>query len=274
MFSLAITTVILVFLLAFVCEYVDSTLGMGYGTTLTPVLLVMGFAPLSVVPAVLLSELVTGAAAALLHHRAGNVHFDFRNDRGHRIARKMGKLGYVPRSADSRIAMVLGGCSLLGAVVAVFVAVEIPALYLKLFIGAVVLAMGVVILVRRGATPRFSWARITGLGVLAAFNKGLSGGGYGPLVTSGQILSGVRSRSSVAITSLAESFTCLVGVITYLALGGGIDWKLAPVLVVGALLSAPVAAWTVKRLRIDKFTTVVGVATAVLGALTIYKALM
>ena len=64
MFSLAITTVILVFLLAFVCEYVASTLGMGYGTTLTPVLLVMGFAPLSVVPAVLLSELVTGPATS------------------------------------------------------------------------------------------------------------------------------------------------------------------------------------------------------------------
>ncbi|MGM0627569.1 MAG: hypothetical protein ACQETZ_05360 [Candidatus Fermentibacterota bacterium] len=91
-----------------------------------------------------------------------------------------------------------------------------------------------------------------GLGVLAAFNKGLPG---------------FRSRSSVAIASLAESFTCL-------ALGGGIDWKPAPVLVVGAVLSAPVAAWTVKRLRVDKFTTVVGAATAVLGALTIYKALM
>ncbi|MFO7950643.1 MAG: TSUP family transporter [Candidatus Fermentibacteraceae bacterium] len=98
-----------------------------------------------------------------------------------------------------------------------------------------------------------------GLGVLAAFNKGLPG---------------FRSRSSVAIASLAESFTCLVGVVTYLALGGGADWKPAPVLVVGAVLSAPVAAWTVRRLRVDKFTTVVGAATAVLGALTIYKALM
>ncbi len=29
--------------LALVCEYVDSSLGMGYGTTLTPLLLAMGF---------------------------------------------------------------------------------------------------------------------------------------------------------------------------------------------------------------------------------------
>ena len=38
--------------LAFVCEFVDSTLGMGYGTSLTPILLLMGFEPLQVVPAV------------------------------------------------------------------------------------------------------------------------------------------------------------------------------------------------------------------------------
>jgi len=41
---------------AFICEYVDSTLGMGYGTTLTPVLLLVGFAPMQIVPAILLSE--------------------------------------------------------------------------------------------------------------------------------------------------------------------------------------------------------------------------
>ncbi len=76
------------------------------------------------------------------------------------------------------------------------------------------------------------------------------------------------------MTSLVESFTPLVGVVAYLGLGGGIDWKLAPVLVVGAVLSAPLAAWTVKRLRIDKFTTVVGAATAVLGVLTLYKAFL
>ena len=39
--------------LAFVCEFIDSTLGMGYGTSLTPILLLMGLEPLQVVPAVL-----------------------------------------------------------------------------------------------------------------------------------------------------------------------------------------------------------------------------
>ena len=48
---------------AFLCEYVDSTLGMGYGTTLTPIFLLMGFSPMQIVPSILLSELISGILA-------------------------------------------------------------------------------------------------------------------------------------------------------------------------------------------------------------------
>ena len=39
-----------IFLAALFCEYIDSALGMGYGTTLTPLLLLAGFDPLEIVP--------------------------------------------------------------------------------------------------------------------------------------------------------------------------------------------------------------------------------
>lgn len=65
--------IVFIIFFSFFCEYIDSTLGMGFGTTLTPVLLVFGFAPLQIVPVVLLSELITGILAAIFHHRAGNV---------------------------------------------------------------------------------------------------------------------------------------------------------------------------------------------------------
>ena len=61
--------------LAFICEFFDSTLGMGYGTTLAPLLLLMGYEPLQVVPALLFSEFVTGITAAHFHHNTGNVDF-------------------------------------------------------------------------------------------------------------------------------------------------------------------------------------------------------
>jgi len=92
---------ILIIILAFFCEYIDSTLGMGYGTTLAPVLLIMGYNPLQVVPAILFSELVSGLTAAFFHHKFKNSNF---------------KIG----ANDLKVAMVMAACSILGVLVAVF----------------------------------------------------------------------------------------------------------------------------------------------------------
>jgi uncharacterized membrane protein YfcA len=244
---------ILIIILAFVCEYVDSSLGMGYGTTLTPVLMIMGYHPLQIVPAILVSELFTGLTAGFLHHKAKNVNLKF-------------------GSKDFKIAMVMAVCSIFGSVIAVFLAIKLPSLWIKLYIGILVFAMGVVILVFAARTFRFSWKKITSLGLLAAFNKGISGGGYGPLVTGGQILSGVNSKNAIGITSLAEGLTCLVGVVTYLAFTNHtVEWNLAPSLVVGAMLSVPLAAFTVKKFNPRGLKIIVGVATVVLGLLTLGK---
>ena len=74
-FELSLMTGICIVIIAFLAEYMDSTLGMGYGTTLTPLLLLLGFEPLQVVPAILLSELLTGLLAGFTHHSVGNVDF-------------------------------------------------------------------------------------------------------------------------------------------------------------------------------------------------------
>jgi len=242
---------ILIILLAFVCEYIDSTLGMGYGTTLTPLLLLMGYQPLQIVPAVLLSELITGLSAGFFHHKAKNVNL------------RAGTMAF-------KIAMVMAGCSVFGTLIAVVVALKIPSFVLKLYIGILVLSMGILILVTLNKTFRFTWKKITSLGLLAAFNKGISGGGYGPLVTSGQILSGVNSKNAIGITSLAEGLTCLVGVIMYLTFTNHtIEWVLAPSLVVGALASVPLSALTVKRLKTHWLKLAVGIGTLILGLVTL-----
>ena len=60
MFGVPLDLIILIVVIAFICEYMDSTLGMGYGTTLTPLFLIFGYKPLEIIPVVLLSELITG----------------------------------------------------------------------------------------------------------------------------------------------------------------------------------------------------------------------
>jgi len=241
---------IAIFCAALLCEFMDSSLGMGYGTTLTPLLLVAGFEPLRIVPCVLLSEFLTGLAACLLHHRDGNI--DLLRDREARGA-----------------AVTISLLSVIGAVAAVSLALRVPTAWLRGMIGGIVLLAGCVTLITLRCPPRYRPGHLYLLGAVAAFNKGLSGGGYGPLVTSGQVVSGLSPRKAVAVTSLAESLTCMVGLGAFLALDQDIDWTLAIPLTLGALLSVPLATLTVRALPDNALRVCVGTGTVLLGLLSL-----
>lgn len=263
--------------LAFVCEYIDSTLGMGYGTTLTPILLLLGYNPLQVVPVILLSELCSGLLAAFFHHREGNVDLKPKTMNISIIAEKLRSVGYIEGfnrgvPLHLKVALLLAVCSIAGTIVAVFVAVSIPRYWLKLYIGCMIFSMGVIITVCANKEFQFSWKRITSVGLIASFNKGISGGGYGPVVTGGQILSGVEGRSAVGITSLAEGLTCAVGIIAYcLVLMDPLDLRLGSVITVGALLSVPFSAKSVRRASVRKLKLAIGIFTIILGAVTVLR---
>jgi len=280
MFELSLGIIVAIVLLAFFCEYVDSTLGMGYGTTLTPVLMLFGFSPMQIVPAVLLSELISGLLAGFLHHYHGNVNLKPATADIFRITNMLNPLGYVEKFKKTvplhlKIALLLSACSVIGTVAAVFIAVSIPKLWLKLYIGCLVLVMGIIILICINADFKFSWKKIISLGLIASFNKGMSGGGYGPVVTGGQILSGVEGKSAVGITSLAEGLTCLVGVITYTLVAKiPIDWKLAPWIICGAVLSVPLSAISVKKIGTKSLKLAIAILTITLGTVTIIKTLI
>lgn len=272
--QIAITVV-----LAFLCEYMDSTLGMGYGTTLTPVFLLMGFSPMEIVPAVLLSELITGLLAAIFHHCEGNVNFKPETADVLKITNTLKSLGYIKSvrkiiPKHLKVALLLAACGIVGAIVAVIIAVSIPKLWLNLYIGCLVLAMGIIILACLNKEFKFSWKKIAFLGLIASFNKGMSGGGYGPVVTGGQILSGVESKSAVGITSLAEGLTCFVGVTVYILISKSqISWKLAPWIIVGAIASVPLTAKSVKWISTKKLKIAIAILTITLGLFTIVKTL-
>ena len=275
-FELALGVGIIIVIVAFLAEYVDSTLGMGYGTILTPLLLLFGFNPLQVVPSILLSELITGLLAGFTHHKAGNVNFKPKSTNIKYIIKRLKELGYAETFRRGvpihlKIALVLAACSILGTIAAVFIAVSISKFWLKLYIGILVTVIGVVILFTLNKNYKFSWKKILGLGFIASFNKGISGGGYSPVVTGGQLLSGVKGRNAVGITSLAEGLTCAVGVVAYLLTKSIIDWRLAPYLIIGAVLSVPLSALTVKKMNTKKLTVIIGITTLFLGLFTIIQ---
>ena len=262
------------FIAAFVCEFIDSSLGMGYGTILSPVLILMGFDPLVAVPAILLSQAFGGFTASIFHHQFENASFS----RG---------------SRDLKIVFIISVCGILVTILAVFIAFNIPKVVLKTYIGMLVLSMGVILLA--GRKFRFSWKKMIGVGIISAFNKGLSGGGFGPVVTGGQIISGQRHKGAIAATTLAEAPICTIGFVAYLV-GGvmrGMDapimsmpfaefltamfshklfqWELVLALLLGSVFVAPFGAFTTKIIKTEKLAFILGVLVTVLGIWTLLK---
>lgn len=243
---------LLVGILAFISEYLDSGLGMGYGTALTPILIIIGFEPLKVIPAVLISQLFTDIAACISHHQVKNVDL---------------KIG----SNDFKAALLLGTLGAVGVTIAVITAIKIPKNILTIYIGSVVFIMGVLVIYTIKKPMRFSWGRLLGIGLLASFNKGISGGGYGPLVMGGQLINGLNVKNAVGITAFAEAITCFVGFMIYLITAKTIDWKLTGLLIISAVLAVPVAALTVKKAPTNSLKRYIGLLMIILGLFTIFK---
>ncbi|WP_433630627.1 TSUP family transporter [Halomicrococcus sp. NG-SE-24] len=222
---------------AFAFELMDSAAGMGFGTALAPLLFVLGYTPLQVTATLLISESVTGLVSGGVHHELENVRFSLR-----------------PPNDEMEIVLLLGGVGGLASVasiVLVYFALRPPASFVETYVAVLVLLMGLVGLVRARTvqTIRYRPRRLAAFAFLAGVNKGVGGGGFGPVVTLGQILSGVYEKSATAIASLAESVVSLVGVVTFFVLttqGVAVDLTLLPSIYTGGFVAAVGAPYLVR----------------------------
>lgn len=232
-----------VILLAFVFETMDSAAGMGFGTALSPVLLiVLGFDPLAVVPALLVSETITGLLSGWMHNEFENVRVTLSR----------------PFNEETKAIALIAGISAVGSVVAVlfaFLAISFDKTIISIYVMVLVLLMAVVALFREHFKPagdaEYRPKMLVGFAALAGFNKGLGGGGYGPVTTMGQLYAGVYEKAASAISSISEGLASFVGVITYFgitAVGVELNFMLVPSLLAGSLLAAVFAPFSVRVL--------------------------
>ncbi|MCP4230976.1 MAG: sulfite exporter TauE/SafE family protein [bacterium] len=244
-----------VFGIAFLCGYFDASLGMGYGSTLTVILLLVGFTPLQIIPVVLTSQFLGGIAGGFAHHKVGNVNLK-------------------PGSRPFKIAVVMGLSAIVPIISAVWLANYVSEKVLAIIIGTVIATVGIIVLLTYGKSYKFRWWKMVVLGTVAAFNKSISGGGYGPLVTGGQIISGIKGREAVGITHLAEGFVCIGALAVYFIFGIKAEWGIAPAIILGEMASVPLAAITVKAVRSRTLNLIIGFFTTILGLAALVKALL
>ncbi|HAU38789.1 MAG TPA: hypothetical protein DCX07_13865 [Phycisphaerales bacterium] len=239
-------------LLAIGCEFVDATIGMGYGTILTPVLLLLGFPIRQIIPGVVLSQLMGNISASFFHHRVGNA--DFLRD-----------------SKVRNTALVMGGVGMLVAAATVWVSLQISAFLLRAAVAGVLLCLGVFLVIGGRFNLTFRWRNVIGLAFVAAFNKAFTGGGYGPLVCGGQVLVGIHPRSAVAITAVAEALVCLATIGTYVVAGQNVSLTMLLPLTIGSILVTPVSAATLRRLSPTFARRLMGLAVGIMGMVALLK---
>lgn len=233
--------ILLIIILAFIFETLDSAAGMGFGTCMAPILFLLGYTPLQVVPSLLISEAITGLIDSFFDHEFGNVHFSFR-----------------PLNDTTKFSLLVSffGC------VAIFLSIfltyftfKFPDVILKFYVAMLVLIMGFIGLIRLKIKnidkKRFRPKLFIAFSAVAGFNKGIGGGGYGPVITMGQIFSGVYEKSATAIVSFAEALVSITGILTFFLIslaGIELDLVLLPSIFTGGFLAALLSPYLVRVL--------------------------
>jgi uncharacterized membrane protein YfcA len=185
---------------AAIMEFIDSALGMMYGTVLSPLLIILSFNAKDVVPSILISQAIGGFIASWRHHRHGNADFS-------------------SGAIDRRIAVSVIWFGVFACLFGVFLSVSVSSKILNFYIGLLVTTVAIMILCNRSLI--FTNRKVYLLGFISAFNKALSGGGFGPLVAGGQLVFRERSeKGAIGSTDFAEAPICLFSFVLWVCFKG------------------------------------------------------
>lgn len=256
--------IIIVVILAFLFETMDSSAGMGFGTGLTPLLFIMGYDPLQVVPILLISEGITGITAGLFHHEFENVRFSIKRP--------------INKETKIMLMIAIAGCfSIIFSVILAYLAIRFEKNIIKAYVGILVLVIGIIALLKfKSKSKKYRPKTLSFFAALAGFNKGIGAGGYGPIVVLGQIFSGIYEKTATAIVSLSEGIVSIIGVLSFLFItsyGVTIDYILLPSIFTGGFIAAIISPYMVRVIPNKIWKIVIPVYAISMGIITIVKLL-
>lgn len=249
-----------VVLIAALFEFMDASAGMGFGTALTPLLLMVGFDPKQIVPVVMIQQGAAGLVGAFLHREFENVEWRF-----------------SPMSETVRLWLIIAGTGVLFnivAVVGVYKIFAVGKVWIKLYVALLLLMMGMTSLIQAKKDRPYKPGKMVMWAALAGFNKGVGGGGYGPVVTIGGLMAGVPVKSMMAVTAISEGTVSTLSVVTWLALLGSgvtIDYVLLPSFMLATMFSAVAAPYMTRVFPEKLWKVVVPAYCLCLTAYAFYK---
>ena len=249
---------IIVAIIAFLSSLLNTVSGGGFGTIFTPSLVLLGYDLKEAVVCSLISQITSNISVTMIYHRFGVI-----MEVG--IRRKFYKDIFL-----------MSVCGLIGVLVSLFLLVNLPYSVFKIYTGLMVMLVGLLVLTikREIKEETTSAIKLAAISIVSAFNKCVSGGGFGPLLSGGQVLSGIKVKSALIRTFIVEMVVCAGGLLIYLYIGVIID---AYLLLTASLCSAVVSPLSVRIIRSvseDSLRKIMGMLITILGIAMLLKVSM
>jgi uncharacterized protein len=213
----------------FAAAFVDGALGMGFGPTSSSILLASGISPVGVATTVNIAKVATGFVGGAAHWRFGNI--------------------------DKRLVYRLAIPGVFGALVGTFVLTNVDGKQIRPILAMLLIVIGLRILMRFRRPIQSSTSEAVGkeqtrgveiAGAAGGLTNGLIGA-WGPVVTPFLLHRGVMPRIVVGSVNTAEVAVAFVAAGSLLTSGStGVDLGTVAAMLIGGVIAAPVAAWSVK----------------------------
>ncbi|NWH07354.1 MAG: sulfite exporter TauE/SafE family protein [Alphaproteobacteria bacterium] len=238
-------------LVGFGAQLIDGALGMGFGIISSTVLLASGVPPAVVTASTHSAKSFTNAAAGMSHYLAKNVDFAL------------------------FLRLTLTGVA--GGIAGVFVVSYVHADVLRPIIAVYLFLMGAYIIWRAfrsdASATDYSMSAAAPAGLIAGFLDSVGGGGWGPVATSTLVGRGGAPRYVIGTVTLAEFFVSIVVVAILLLQGKAGDIDVMGGLVLGGLVAAPLAGWSIRFLPARGLMAGVGVLVIAISSLMLIRLL-
>jgi siroheme synthase-like protein len=248
--AIDLNTFLLMLLTGFIAQMIDGSMGLGYGTISTTILLAIGVPPAIVSSRVHSARVFSSGVSGYSHNRYGNI-----NKKLFRTIVWPGVIGAI-----------------LGAGLAVFAQhsnvswVRIPLSIYTTYLGYFI--------IQKAFNKRKQEAKVKRAGWLAAiggFMDAFAGGGWGALVTSTLISKRKSPRYVVGSVCLAEFFVVFASAVTFFILLKHLPILEVLGLILGGVVAGPLAAKLVGKIPIKTMYILVGLVVVITSLFTLYK---
>lgn len=237
-------------------QFVDGTLGMGFGITSATLLSLMGYSAVAASAGTHAAKVGTNLVSGLAHWRAGNV--------------------------DWRVLIALAGPGAVAAFMGAVVLTNVDTSGARVWMAVVLMFLGVGIVARFGyqrslipqvnARTRHLWP----IGLVGGFVDATGGGGWGPVATpSLMTVTKHRPNRVVGTVNSAEFLVAVAASMGFIvgATESPVPWQAVVGLILGGVLTAPIAARYAGRAPAAPLGVLMGCMVIISNVAILFKAL-